>query len=131
MTTDEEHPDLEYNEALAEVDALAADKKEEAEAGEAPEAPTVEGDAWDPAEGAPEGNPILRAPMLPDGGENEGDNCPHCNEPMEPAGSGIPIQGVRNGEAIEGTTEEGDEFCPECDVLRPASGGTIWAVDKA
>lgn len=62
-----------------------------------------------------EGNPLLRMPVLADGG---GPECPDCETPMDHPPSGARLEGVTEEYETLRVETEGDEWwCEDCQVL--------------
>lgn len=76
---------------------------------------------------APQGNPLLRAPVVAtDGGTSE---CPDCEGELESAKEGHEVQLRHKGDArneseppLKGTTDGNEQFCPDCNTMVLADG---------
>jgi hypothetical protein len=88
------------------------------ETGENPEGPATP-DANPGGRGPENGeNPLLKVPM-PDGGVSD---CPECGEETIGIDSGKTVEGeIYENDTYKGkgqaTTEPGDEWCPDCEIL--------------
>jgi hypothetical protein len=59
-------------------------------------------------------NPLLR---VPDSSPRSVPRCPECGGMTERVGSGLMFKGVKEGEKVTGTTDDGTRVCHECDIL--------------
>lgn len=130
MSLSETHPYTDYwtaREALDDhgLESLRADIEEEtpgdADAEESAEGPEPFA-GWDPAEDAPGGNPLLRTPVVTDGGA-DAPECPECDGAMREQDPGQRFSGVLNGDRRVMETSDGDAYCPDCSLV--TDGNTV------
>lgn len=85
-------------------------------------------------EDAPDSNPLLRAPLVADGGESEG--CPECDGELESVKHGWKLQMRERGDSraddeapFGGTTDGTEEYCEDCEIIVLDDGEALDIVE--